>query len=240
MLLAQESTPSAFGSLWFSQPEACRLGALLPHHSRSCNVYWGDLPLSLTPPHSACGWKLPAYTPQQKKQKEFAQNLFIGGSVHGGFQTVVRVWSGEQIPAPHFNLDLTSVLPVLTSSFLFLTSFLPPFNICSAGNLEPRFGNHGIQTLGLCNFLGEITGKQISCTSAGSPEKNVRENFTCLFSSKIIWTGGPKTWKKMPSSRYRYGDLISQRSRQKLRNYQELEEGKRPPPPRHDWASGLY
>ena len=24
------------------------------------------------------------------------------GSGNGGFQTVVRVWSGEQIPAPHF------------------------------------------------------------------------------------------------------------------------------------------
>ena len=32
-------------------------------------------------------------------------------NVNGGFQTVVRVWSGEQIPAPHFNLDFTSVLP---------------------------------------------------------------------------------------------------------------------------------
>ena len=42
------------------------------------------------------------------------------GSVNGGFQTVVRVWSGEQIPAPHFTLDLTSVLPLFN---LFLTSF---------------------------------------------------------------------------------------------------------------------
>ena len=30
------------------------------------------------------------------------------GFVDGGFQTVVRVWSGEQIPAPHF---LTSIKP---------------------------------------------------------------------------------------------------------------------------------
>ena len=29
------------------------------------------------------------------------------GSVNGGFQTVVRVRRGEQIPAPPFNLDLT-------------------------------------------------------------------------------------------------------------------------------------
>ena len=54
------------------------------------------------------------------------------GSVNGGFQTVVRVWSGEeQIPAPHF---------------LFVTSIL--INLCSAGNLEPRFGNHCLQILG--------------------------------------------------------------------------------------------
>ena len=33
------------------------------------------------------------------------------GSVNGGFQTVVRVWSGEQIPTPRFNLNLTSVSP---------------------------------------------------------------------------------------------------------------------------------
>ena len=48
------------------------------------------------------------------------------GSVNGGFQTVVRVWSGEQIPAPHLNLNLTSVLPQI---YLCLTSFLPQFNL---------------------------------------------------------------------------------------------------------------
>ena len=74
------------------------------------------------------------------------------GCVNGGFQTVVRVSSREQIPAPHFNLNLTSVLPQF---YLFLTSFLPQFYLCSAGNLEPRFGNHGLQTLGnpLCRNL---------------------------------------------------------------------------------------
>ena len=34
------------------------------------------------------------------------------GYVHRGSQTVVRVWSGEQIPAPLFNLNLTSILPL--------------------------------------------------------------------------------------------------------------------------------
>ena len=42
------------------------------------------------------------------------------GFLSGGFQTVVRVWSGEQIPTPNFNLNLTvllrppSVLPQFT------------------------------------------------------------------------------------------------------------------------------
>ena len=36
--------------------------------------------------------------------------------------------------------------------YRFLTSFLPRFNLRSASNLEPRFGNHGLQTLGFSNF----------------------------------------------------------------------------------------
>ena len=35
---------------------------------------------------------------------------------NGGFPTVVRGWSGEQIPAPHFNLSCASVYPDVTSS----------------------------------------------------------------------------------------------------------------------------
>ena len=57
---------------------------------------------------------------------------------------MVRVWSGEHIPAPHFNLNLASSLPLFN---LFLTSFVPHLNPCSDGNLEPRFGNNGLQTL---------------------------------------------------------------------------------------------
>ena len=65
----------------------------------------------------------------------------IRGSVNGGFQTVVRVWSGEQFPHP----ILTSILPpsVLPLFNLFFYLSLPQFKLCSAGNLEPRFGNHG-------------------------------------------------------------------------------------------------
>ena len=67
------------------------------------------------------------------------------GSVNGGFQTVVRVLSGHRIPLPPFNLSLTSFLPLFN---LFLTSFLPQFNLCFVGNLQPRFVNHGLHTLG--------------------------------------------------------------------------------------------
>ena len=48
------------------------------------------------------------------------------GSINGGFQTVVRVLSGDQILLPPFYLNLTSFLPqlylILTSFFLFWTS----------------------------------------------------------------------------------------------------------------------
>ena len=49
-------------------------------------------------------------------------------SVSGDFQTVVRVWSGEQVLAPHLSLNSTSNLPLFYLSFplwnLFLTSLL--------------------------------------------------------------------------------------------------------------------
>ena len=54
-------------------------------------------------------------------------------------------WSGEQIPAPYSNLDFASVVPRF---YLFYTSCLPHLNLCSAGNLEPRFGNHNLQPFG--------------------------------------------------------------------------------------------
>ena len=58
---------------------------------------------------------------------------------------VVRVLPGARIPPPPFNLNLTSLLPQF---YLILTSFLPQFNLCFVGNLQPRFGNHGLQTVG--------------------------------------------------------------------------------------------
>ena len=73
----------------------------------------------------------------------------IQGSVNGGFQTVVRVLSRDQIPLPSFDLNLTSFLPQVCLFFtLFPSSLKPPFNLCFVTSLEPRLGNHGLQTLG--------------------------------------------------------------------------------------------
>ena len=72
----------------------------------------------------------------------FGTNKRNRGSVNSGFQTVVRVWPGEQIPAPHFNLIFQTLFYLNFSSFLPLkkrTQFLPQCSLCSAGNLEPRF-----------------------------------------------------------------------------------------------------
>ena len=55
------------------------------------------------------------------------------GSVHGGFQTVVRVLSGDRFPQPPLNLNVTSFF---TS---FLPCFKPEFNLCFAGNLQPWY-----------------------------------------------------------------------------------------------------
>ena len=45
---------------------------------------------------------------------------FLQGSVNGGFQTVVRVLWGNEIPLPPFYLNLTPFLPQF---YLILTSF---------------------------------------------------------------------------------------------------------------------
>ena len=60
---------------------------------------------------------------------------------------------------PQFNLNL----PQLD---LFKTSILPHFNPCSAGNLEPRFGNHGLQTLG--NWLPRMRSRAQQYCKRGS------------------------------------------------------------------------
>ena len=63
-----------------------------------------------------------------------------------GVSTVVSKRWFEFSPESKFQHPTsTSILPLFN---LFLTSFIPHFHLCSAGNLEPRFGNHGLQTLG--------------------------------------------------------------------------------------------
>ena len=68
------------------------------------------------------------------------------GTVKGGFQTVVRVWSREQIPGPHCNLDLTSVLPLLYLNLTsFNTSFLPHVKPGKTKtNKHKHFGRDGV------------------------------------------------------------------------------------------------
>ena len=61
------------------------------------------------------------------------------GFVNGGFHTVVRACSGEQIPARHFNLNFNSVLPLL---YLFKTSFF--YIIVTPARLA--IPNHGLET----------------------------------------------------------------------------------------------
>ena len=65
------------------------------------------------------------------------------GSVNGGFQTVVRVLWGNEIPLPPVYLNLTPFLPQFN---LILTSFLPNsyLNLTSA---QPAISNHGLETM---------------------------------------------------------------------------------------------
>ena len=64
------------------------------------------------------------------------------GSVNGGFQTVVRVLWGNEIPLPPSYLNLTSFLPQFC---LFLTFFLPLFNL-NLTSASSRISNHGLET----------------------------------------------------------------------------------------------
>ena len=64
-------------------------------------------------------------------------------SVNGGFQTVVRVFWGNEIPIPSFYLNLTSFLPHF---YLFLTSFLP-FSNLNLTSASSRISNHGLETM---------------------------------------------------------------------------------------------
>ena len=67
---------------------------------------------------------------------------FGQGSVNGGFQTVVRVFWGNEIPLPPFYLNLTSFLPQF---YLVLTSFLPFFNL-NLTSASSRISSHGLET----------------------------------------------------------------------------------------------
>ena len=46
------------------------------------------------------------------------------------------------------NVRLNIAIPMLCLSLVFKASFYPPLNLCFVGHLEPRFGNHGLETLG--------------------------------------------------------------------------------------------
>ena len=62
------------------------------------------------------------------------------GSVNGGFQTMVPVWPGEQIPAPQFKLNVTLFLPLSNLVFFLM---LTPAQPASNHSLEtkPRFAD---------------------------------------------------------------------------------------------------
>ena len=64
------------------------------------------------------------------------------GSVGCGFQTVVRVFWGNEVPLPPFYLNLTSFLPQF---YLLLTSFLPLLNL-NLTSASSRISNHGLET----------------------------------------------------------------------------------------------
>ena len=73
--------------------------------------------------------------------REFPE-MISQGYVNGGFQTVVRVLSGDRIPLPPFYLNLTSLLP---QCYLILTSFLPLFNL-NLTSASSGISNHGLET----------------------------------------------------------------------------------------------
>ena len=81
----------------------------------------------------------------------------------------------------------TSVLPQF---YLFVTSFftsnLAQFNLCSAGNLEPRFGNHGLQTLRSC--LPKRVGASKRTTERPT-QKNIWAPPREL--QNLVWSVGP-------------------------------------------------
>ena len=82
------------------------------------------------------------------------------GSVNGGFQTVVRVFWGNEFPLLPFYLNLTSFLP---QSYLFLTSFLPFLNL-NLTSASSRISNHGLETT-VYRLLENFRGKRVYTTT---------------------------------------------------------------------------
>ena len=83
------------------------------------------------------------------EEGKLSQNNFLlgnsidRGSVNGGFQMLVRVWSGEQVPAPQSNLSLASSLTsVFPQCYLSSTSF---YLILTPA--QPAISNHGLETM---------------------------------------------------------------------------------------------
>ena len=85
---------------------------------------------------------------------------------------------------PPFNLNFTSLLPHV---HLFFASFLPLFNPCSADNLKPLLGNHGLQTLldtvnlvckyaarGFCHYSVELGPQQLGLPVSDIPQTQTR------------------------------------------------------------------
>ena len=72
----------------------------------------------------------------------FVPEAIFQGSVNGGFQTMVRVWSGDRIPLPPCNLNFASFLPQF---YLIWTSFLPLFHV-NLTSASSGISNHGLET----------------------------------------------------------------------------------------------
>ena len=88
---------------------------------------------------------------------------FIQRLVNGGFQTVVRVLSGDPFRLPPLNLHLTPFFPQV---YLFLTSCFPLFTTAS-----PGISSHGLETTVYRSLVYKITAK------GGQPKsKNVKKS----------------------------------------------------------------
>ena len=90
-------------------------------------------------PHAFMGSQHPS--PNVKTLRNFEPNFWFKGLFMARFPKRWFEFSGgTKFRYPLF----TSMLP---SFYLFFTSFKTQFNLCFFTNLEPRLGNHGLQTL---------------------------------------------------------------------------------------------